>query len=84
MCVKLERLNIANTGRIVKCIENRKAIGTIAASVQTRGSSEGMCARQAIEAYNRALALKPDDPGVLNDQGAMFRQTGDVAQALRN
>jgi len=40
--------------------------------------------RQAIEAYNRALALKPDDPDVLNDQGAMFRQTGDVAQALRN
>ncbi len=40
--------------------------------------------RQAIEAYNRSLALKPDDPDVLNDQGAMFRQTGDVTQALKN
>jgi tetratricopeptide (TPR) repeat protein len=39
---------------------------------------------QAIEAYNRALALKPDDADVLNDQGAMFRQTGDIPQALRN
>ncbi|HEX9080311.1 MAG TPA: tetratricopeptide repeat protein [Desulfuromonadaceae bacterium] len=40
--------------------------------------------RQAIEAYDRSLALKPDNADVLNDQGAMFRQTGDLARALKN
>jgi len=40
--------------------------------------------REAIEAYNRSLALKPDNVDVLNDQGAMFRQTGDITQALKN
>jgi len=40
--------------------------------------------RQAIEAYNRALAIKPDNSDVLNDQGAMFRQTGDFTKALAN
>ena len=39
---------------------------------------------EAIDAYNRSLALKPDNADVLNDQGAMFRQVGDLTQALRN
>ncbi len=40
--------------------------------------------REAIEAYNRSLALKPDNADVLNDQGAMFRQAGDITHALKN
>lgn len=39
---------------------------------------------QAIRAYERALALKPDDTDILNDQGAMYRQTGDFKRALAN
>ena len=39
---------------------------------------------QAIAAYSRALAIKPDDTNILNDQGAMYRQTGDFARALAN
>jgi tetratricopeptide (TPR) repeat protein len=39
---------------------------------------------QAISAYNRALALNPDDTNILNDQGAMYRQTGDFTRALAN
>jgi tetratricopeptide (TPR) repeat protein len=39
---------------------------------------------QAITAYNRALAIKPDDTNILNDQGAMYRQTGDFTRALSN
>lgn len=39
---------------------------------------------QAIAAYNRALAIKPDDTNILNDQGAMYRQIGDFARALAN
>lgn len=39
---------------------------------------------QAISAYNQALAIKPDDTNILNDQGAMYRQTGDFARALSN
>ena len=38
----------------------------------------------AIAAYTRALAIKPDDTDILNDQGAMFRQTGDFTHALAN
>lgn len=41
-------------------------------------------AEQAIKAYDHALALKPDDTDILNDQGAMFRQTGDFERALAN
>ncbi len=40
--------------------------------------------KQAIEAYDRALALKPDNSDVLNDQGAMYRQMGDFRHALSN
>lgn len=40
--------------------------------------------KQSIEAYNRALEFKPNDSNVLNDQGAMYRQTGDTQRALAN
>lgn len=39
---------------------------------------------QAITAYNRALEIKPNDTNILNDQGAMLRQTGDFTRALEN
>ncbi|MBC8018984.1 MAG: tetratricopeptide repeat protein [Verrucomicrobia bacterium] len=39
---------------------------------------------QAIAAYNRALSIKPDDTNILNDQGAMYRQSGDFTRALAN
>jgi tetratricopeptide (TPR) repeat protein len=45
---------------------------------------DGDMTQQAIEAYDRALALNPDDADVLNDQGAMYRQQGDFSQALAN
>ncbi|NVN89572.1 MAG: tetratricopeptide repeat protein [Desulfuromonadales bacterium] len=40
--------------------------------------------KQAIEAYNRALEFNPNDSDVLNDQGAMYRQSGDTRRALAN
>ena len=39
---------------------------------------------EAIAAYNHALALRPDDTNILNDQGAMYRQKGEFANALAN
>jgi tetratricopeptide (TPR) repeat protein len=39
---------------------------------------------QAVAAYARALAIKPDDTNILNDQGAMYRQIGDFPRALAN
>lgn len=39
---------------------------------------------QAIKAYESALALSPDDADILNDQGAMYRQTGNFEKALAN
>jgi tetratricopeptide (TPR) repeat protein len=45
---------------------------------------DGDMPRQAVEAYDRALALNPDDADVLNDQGAMYRQQGDFSRALAN
>lgn len=39
---------------------------------------------QAIDAYDRALVLKPGDADVLNDQGAMYRQMGDARRAVAN
>jgi tetratricopeptide (TPR) repeat protein len=39
---------------------------------------------EAIGAYNRALALRPDDTDILNDQGAMYRQKGEFSNALAN
>ena len=38
----------------------------------------------AIKAYDRALALRPGDTDILNDQGAMYRQIGDFDKALAN
>lgn len=39
---------------------------------------------EAIAAYSRALKINPDDTNILNDQGAMYRQTGDFTHALAN
>lgn len=39
---------------------------------------------EAIAAYSRALAIRPDDTNTLNDQGAMYRQKGDFKSALAN
>lgn len=39
-------------------------------------------AKKSVDAYARALALKPDDPNVLTDQGVMYRQLGQFDQAL--
>jgi cytochrome c-type biogenesis protein CcmH/NrfG len=38
--------------------------------------------RRAIDAYARALELKPRDPGVLCDQGIMFRALGQTDRAV--
>ena len=38
----------------------------------------------AIKAYDKALALRPDDTDILNDQGAMYRQIGNFNKALKN
>lgn len=39
---------------------------------------------KAIEAYNKALAIDPNDPDVLTDQGVMFRQLGWFDRAEEN
>lgn len=39
---------------------------------------------KAIEAYDKALALGPDDPNVLTDQGVMFRRMGQYDRAIEN
>lgn len=39
-------------------------------------------AELAIHAYDRALALRPNDTDILNDQGAMYRQTGNFERAV--
>ncbi len=38
--------------------------------------------RDAVRAYERALALKPDNPDVLTDMGIMYRQLGEFDRAL--
>jgi len=38
--------------------------------------------QKAVDAYARALVLKPDDPNVLTDQGVMYRQLGQFDKAL--
>jgi len=45
---------------------------------------DGDMTQEAINAYDRALALNPGDADVLNDQGAMYRQQGDFTRALAN
>jgi cytochrome c-type biogenesis protein CcmH/NrfG len=39
---------------------------------------------KAIEAYDKALGLGPDDPNVLTDQGTMFRRVGWYDRAVNN
>jgi tetratricopeptide (TPR) repeat protein len=38
----------------------------------------------AIKAYQHVLDLQPDNADTLNDQGAMYRQTGDFLKAVAN
>ncbi len=40
--------------------------------------------QKAIEAYGRALELKPNDPNVLTDQGVMYRELGQYDKAVAN
>ena len=40
--------------------------------------------QKAIEAYGRALELKPNDPNVLTDQGVMYRELGQFDKAVAN
>ncbi len=37
---------------------------------------------KSIEAYGKALALNPNDPNVLTDQGVMYRDQGDFQKAV--
>jgi cytochrome c-type biogenesis protein CcmH/NrfG len=41
-------------------------------------------AQKAIEAYGRALELKPNDPDVITDQGIMYRALGQYDKAVAN
>lgn len=40
--------------------------------------------KQAVEAYQKALELKSDDPNVLCDQGIMLGRLGESAKAIEN
>jgi cytochrome c-type biogenesis protein CcmH/NrfG len=40
--------------------------------------------QKAVEAYGRALELKPDDPDVMTDQGVMYRDLGQFEKAVQN
>ncbi len=40
--------------------------------------------QKSIEAYGRALELRPSDPDVLTDQGVMYRDLGQYDKALAN
>jgi cytochrome c-type biogenesis protein CcmH/NrfG len=39
--------------------------------------------REAVEAYNKYLAVKPDNPDVRTDLGIMYRKLGDPDRALK-
>lgn len=41
-------------------------------------------AKKSVDAYARALALKPEDPNVLTDQGVMYRELGQFDRAIAN
>jgi tetratricopeptide (TPR) repeat protein len=41
-------------------------------------------AQKSIEAYDRALEIRPDDPDVLTDQGVMYRAIGQFEKAISN
>ncbi|HXE97323.1 MAG TPA: tetratricopeptide repeat protein [Dongiaceae bacterium] len=41
-------------------------------------------AQKAINAYNKALEIEPNNPNVLTDQGVMFRKVGWYDKALAN
>lgn len=41
-------------------------------------------AQKSVDAYARALALRPNDPNVLTDQGVMYRALGQPEKALAN
>ncbi len=40
--------------------------------------------QKAVEAYAKALALKPEDPDILTDQGVMYRQLSQFDKAIAN
>jgi cytochrome c-type biogenesis protein CcmH/NrfG len=40
--------------------------------------------QKSVEAYGRALELKPNDPDVLTDQGVMYRALGQFDKAVAN
>jgi len=40
--------------------------------------------KKSVDAYGKALAIKPEDPNVLTDQGVMFRQLGQFDKAIAN
>ena len=40
--------------------------------------------QKAVDAYAKGLALHPDDPNVLTDQGVMYRDLGQFDKALAN
>ena len=40
--------------------------------------------QKAVDAYGKALALKPNDPNILTDQGVMYRDLGQFDKALAN
>lgn len=39
---------------------------------------------EAVEAYDKALAIEGDDPNVLTDQGVMYRKNGWFGKAIEN
>lgn len=41
-------------------------------------------AQKSVDAYSKALALKPDDPDILTDQGVMYRQLNQFDKAIAN
>jgi cytochrome c-type biogenesis protein CcmH/NrfG len=40
--------------------------------------------QKAVDAYAKALALKPEDPDILTDQGVMYRQLNQFDKAIAN